>query len=76
MSRRKRSAPGRSGPRARVLRGSGLQTKHSAADARYQRSAFNWLLDSATYLRDGDGESARLAARRALRALTRRLRRC
>ena len=36
-----------------------------------QRSAMNWLSDSATYLSDGDGERARLAALRGLRAIMR-----
>lgn len=34
-----------------------------------QRSAANWLLDAACYLRDGDRANARIAAARALRLL-------
>lgn len=34
------------------------------------RSAANWLLDSATYARDGDVENARVAAQRGLTILT------
>lgn len=38
---------------------------------RFQRSAVNWLLDAATFARDGDGAAAFLAACRALRVLRR-----
>jgi len=41
-----------------------------------QRSAVNWLLDSAAYMHDGDPERAKLAALRGLRAITRRRRSC
>lgn len=41
-----------------------------------QRFAFNWLLDSATYIHDGDSDRAKLAALRGLRAITRRRRSC
>jgi len=66
---RKRSAPGRGGPRARVLHQADWHPDSNGEPPRYQRAAEHWLLDAATYLRDGDRERARLAARRALRAL-------
>jgi hypothetical protein len=39
--------------------------------AQVPRSAVNWLLDAAVYLRDGDRARARLAALRGLRAMRR-----
>lgn len=52
------------------------RTNLSPARRLPQRSAFNWLLDSATYIHDGDQERARMAAMRGLRAITRRRRSC
>lgn len=68
---RKRCAPGRGGPRARVLRHADWLSNGTGEPSRFQRAAEHWLLDAATYARDGDPERARRAARRALRALHR-----
>lgn len=74
MGRWKRSAPdcrgGRS--RARVHR-TGIQRNHTAARMASQssRAAFHWLLDAATFARDGDARNARRAAQQGMRALFR-----
>src|SRR4051812_33866868 len=48
-----------------------LGGKTLQARREFSRAADHWLLDAATYARDGDLDKASLAARRALKALAR-----